>query len=278
MQNIFTLKTVLIISLIAYSLPLTATIRYVSHTGSSTPPYTTWETAADSIQKCINYSVDGDTIIVANGVYYESLIVNKYLWLIGSSMDSTIIDGTGLDNETVDFQSDGFIENFWIIGKGQGIPLTTGLSVVSADVLIMQCKVTSVLVGIGLVQSSSIVNHCFILNVNIGYESYNVGAYNPLIRNSIVFVSNSNISAINIGDGTNTTLENYVLGNLNSSKGIGIAFGARTNIINNNTISGFNRNIDGFADDTAISIITFPLLAVKGELQLILKQICEIIL
>jgi pectin methylesterase-like acyl-CoA thioesterase len=69
-----------------------ATIRYVSHTGSSTPPYTTWETAADSIQKCIDYSVDGDTIIVANGVYYESLIVNKYLWLIGSSMDSTVIE------------------------------------------------------------------------------------------------------------------------------------------------------------------------------------------
>ena len=62
-----------------------ATIRYVSHTGSSTPPYTTWETAADSIQKCINYCVDSDTIIVANGVYYESLIVNKYLLTIRDS-------------------------------------------------------------------------------------------------------------------------------------------------------------------------------------------------
>ena len=62
-----------------------ATIRYVSHTGSSTPPYTTWETAADSIQKCIDYSIDGDTIIVANGVYYESLIVSKYLFTMRDS-------------------------------------------------------------------------------------------------------------------------------------------------------------------------------------------------
>jgi len=60
-----------------------ATIRYVSTTGSSTPPYTTWGTAADSIQKCINFSVDGDTIIVANGVYKEKLIINRVLNLLG---------------------------------------------------------------------------------------------------------------------------------------------------------------------------------------------------
>ena len=93
-----------------------ATVRYVSKTGTSTPPYTSWATTADSIQKCINYSVDGDTIIVANGTYHESLIVNKYLWLIGSSMDSTIIDGTGLANFTVDFQSNGHFQLFTIKG------------------------------------------------------------------------------------------------------------------------------------------------------------------
>ena len=46
-----------------------ATKRFVSKTGSSTPPYTSWETAADSIQKCINISQFGDTIYVANGIY-----------------------------------------------------------------------------------------------------------------------------------------------------------------------------------------------------------------
>jgi nitrous oxidase accessory protein NosD len=94
-----------------------ATIRYVSHNSIPTPPYTTWETAADSIQKCIDYSVAGDTIIVANGTYYESLVVDKYLWLIGSSMDSTVIDGTGLNNTTVGVQTDLNINGFTIIGK-----------------------------------------------------------------------------------------------------------------------------------------------------------------
>ncbi len=68
-----------------------ATIRYVSKTGNSTPPYTTWETAADSIQKCINISVFGDTIYVANGVYQEQVVMIPGLSLIGAGMDSCVI-------------------------------------------------------------------------------------------------------------------------------------------------------------------------------------------
>ncbi|MEJ2103830.1 MAG: hypothetical protein P8X47_04545, partial [Ignavibacteriaceae bacterium] len=53
-----------ILLLTAYRLQLNATVRFVSKTGNSTPPYLTWETAADSIQKCINIYVFGDTIYV----------------------------------------------------------------------------------------------------------------------------------------------------------------------------------------------------------------------
>ena len=52
-----------------------ATIRYVSHSGSNTPPYTSWETAADSIMSAINISTFGDTIYVANGVYEEQVVM-----------------------------------------------------------------------------------------------------------------------------------------------------------------------------------------------------------
>ncbi len=105
----------ILFTLIVNILSANATIRFVSKTGTSTPPYTSWQTAADSIQKCIDYSVDGDTIIVANGVYYESLIVNKYLVAIGSSMDSTVIDGTGLADITVDGNSDFILNGFNIL-------------------------------------------------------------------------------------------------------------------------------------------------------------------
>jgi len=69
-----------------------ATVRYVSHNGSNTPPYTTWETAADSIMSAINISVFGDTIYVANGVYEEQVIMIPGLTLIGAGMDSCLID------------------------------------------------------------------------------------------------------------------------------------------------------------------------------------------
>ena len=69
-----------------------ATIRYVSKTGSSIPPYTSWQTAADSIQKCINICSFGDTVYVANGVYQEQIIMIPGLSLIGAGMDSCVID------------------------------------------------------------------------------------------------------------------------------------------------------------------------------------------
>jgi hypothetical protein len=70
----------------------TATVRYVSHEGSNTPPYTSWATAADSIMSAVNISVFGDTIYVANGVYKEQVIMIPGLSLIGAGMDSCVID------------------------------------------------------------------------------------------------------------------------------------------------------------------------------------------
>jgi hypothetical protein len=98
--NLSFLFLTLFVLLTAYSLPLNATIRYVSKTGTSIPPYTSWETAADSIQKCINISVFGDTIYVANGVYEEQVIMIPGLSLIGAGLDSTIINTQALVNST----------------------------------------------------------------------------------------------------------------------------------------------------------------------------------
>jgi hypothetical protein len=71
-----------------------AEIRYVSKTGSSTPPYTSWETAADSIQKAVDVSQWGDTIYVANGRYKGTVVMVPGLSLIGAGMDSCVIDMT----------------------------------------------------------------------------------------------------------------------------------------------------------------------------------------
>jgi hypothetical protein len=88
------MKKFLFIILIALTyLTTNAEVRFVSKTGSSTPPYTSWATAADSIQKCINISSFGDTVFVGDGTYEEYVRVTSGVSLIGSGYDNCIIDG-----------------------------------------------------------------------------------------------------------------------------------------------------------------------------------------
>jgi parallel beta-helix repeat protein len=47
------------------------------------------------IQDAINASIDGDTVFVHNGTYYENVVVNKGIELIGEKKETTIIDGNG---------------------------------------------------------------------------------------------------------------------------------------------------------------------------------------
>jgi parallel beta-helix repeat protein len=47
------------------------------------------------IQEAIDDATEGDTVQVYAGTYYENVIVNKKLTLIGNGADNTIIDGSG---------------------------------------------------------------------------------------------------------------------------------------------------------------------------------------
>lgn len=53
----------------------------------------------NSIQEAINNASTGDTIFVRKGTYYENIVINKSITLIGEDKENTIIDGSG--KETV---------------------------------------------------------------------------------------------------------------------------------------------------------------------------------
>ena len=232
MQRYCTLKlkvflhlSFLIILLTAYSLPLNATVRYVSKTGSSTPPYTTWETAADSIQKCINICVFGDTIYVANGVYQEQVVMIPGLSLIGSGTDSCIVDSRGfplMNNRTITMKDSCLVTGFYILtsndfnygqgvrAEGQGGLVTlnkfsnsnNGVYLYNSNTEAYKNYCFNIRTGIGIANSNSIVrkNEIFTLADQIGsgifITAFN-SSYQPIIDSNYIETKNDRNKKIN---------------------------------------------------------------------------------
>jgi nitrous oxidase accessory protein len=76
-----------------------------------------------SIQDAIDSPqvVDGDTIFVYNGTYYEHVVVTKAISLVGADSSSTIIDGEGHDCIALNRVDGGEIRNFTVKNGRMGI-------------------------------------------------------------------------------------------------------------------------------------------------------------
>jgi parallel beta-helix repeat protein len=86
---------------------------YVNTTGSGG--------AYTSIQDAINASNDGDTIFVYNGTYYENVVVNKSVTIIGNGSENSTIDSNGF-GDTVLVTSDWVnITGFSVTNSGDEI-------------------------------------------------------------------------------------------------------------------------------------------------------------
>ncbi|MBK7377756.1 MAG: right-handed parallel beta-helix repeat-containing protein [Ignavibacteriales bacterium] len=214
-----------------------ATVRYISPTGSSTPPYTSWETAADSIKECINISVFGDTIYVANGTYKEQVVMIPGLSLIGAGMDSCVIDTRELVTSTgfisVEVKDSCLFKGFQILvyydtEMGYGFA-GSGNSLVALN------RITNARYGayVGYTgEQVPVVYKNIFENVHTGVELFNSSA---IIRGNSIF-TDMEFRGINIGAffSTYTPLidSNYIVAGL---QGIAMVFGTKATI-NNNTI------------------------------------------
>lgn len=75
-----------------------AATRYVSLSGSNTPPYDSWELATPRIAFAAQYAQPGDTIRVAAGTYTEpeTILLNGGITLIGAGAELTELRNSGL--------------------------------------------------------------------------------------------------------------------------------------------------------------------------------------
>ncbi|MBK7228387.1 MAG: hypothetical protein IPH97_05900 [Ignavibacteriales bacterium] len=223
-----------------------ATIRYVSKSGTSQPPYTSWQTAADSIQKCINICSFGDTVYVANGVYKETVVMIPGLSLIGSDWDSTVVDTRGLlqpGYPSIWFKDSCYLKGFNIIVSdenltGNGVYISPSL--VSTSGIIEQNNIfygiDGILSGGGQVSvnsnlinfsaygismddiNSSLIENNLIIPTGVGINS-GVGA-TPFIFNNIINLQNSNSTGIDCIFSYGTRINNNLIISNNSNKGI----------------------------------------------------------
>jgi len=75
-----------------------------------------------TIQEAINNANEGDTVFVRKGTYYETVIVNKTISLVGENAYNTTIDGGGLATYIVSVTSnDAQVSGFRIVDGGVGI-------------------------------------------------------------------------------------------------------------------------------------------------------------
>jgi parallel beta-helix repeat protein len=182
------------------------------------------------IQDAINQSSDGDTIYIysLSSPYYESLMVNRNLSLVGEQKETTVIDG-GDANTIVFLYNTSRVTNLTIIGGYVGVYL-------HAD----DCEITNNILKnsffcIDIDSDNNRVRQNHIIHQNFtGYGILVNGVENYVSWN---IIENTTKAGIDIDNkGYNSRIEH------NTLRGAGIESQGNKNTISNNTLDGQDLN------------------------------------
>ena len=148
--------------------PLTrADYHYAGHEGSNEYPYTSWETAADSIQKAVDASSPHDTVYIGAGEWIETVATGVYdsVAIIGLGMDSTFCYSNdyqvpvltidyNCSVEGITFQH---LDNWWCL-SGRAY----------AGVSIKNCRFRDTELGLNISGGTTEISNCIFDNCELG--------------------------------------------------------------------------------------------------------------
>jgi parallel beta-helix repeat protein len=201
-----------------------------------------------TIQDAIDNASSGQTIFVVNGTYYETLLINKRISLVGQSRDNTTIDGSQLSN-VISITADNVkVKEFHLRNssttKGAAIRMDR-----ANNNFISENIISDSYQGIYLsssnnntIEGNTLVNNDYC--VEIFSSSNNVVSSNTMtssLEGVGIFTSSSNVvsnntmtSNINDGIGIYTSSNNMVKNNIISDNSYGLILSTS----NNNAITG----------------------------------------
>ncbi|MCK4364459.1 MAG: right-handed parallel beta-helix repeat-containing protein [Thermoplasmatales archaeon] len=208
------------------------------------------------IQDAIDDADDGDTVYVYDdsSPYYERVVINKTINLIGENRDTTVIEL--IQWLIIDITADNVnICGFTIRYGEAGIYINSNYNTITGNNILDNSW------GIGIINSSSntitgnnILNNC-IMDIYLWFSSNNTITNNNIMNDywngiSLAFSSNNTITGNNItskdmhGIHLYDSSNNTITGNniSNNDYGIGLAYFSNNNIITGNTITWNNKN------------------------------------
>ena len=213
-----------------------------------------------SIQNAIDNSTKGDTIFVYDGSYYETIVVNKSIKLIGAGKEKPIliydknIDGNIINVNANNCKIEGF-KLIYDINQSESKLTVTGISISSSKNKILNNTILNAKYGIQILNSEeNIISYNNFKNNTDGIEAhkdyYNNISYNNFSNNTrfglyLGYESQHNKVSFNsfynndeaILLSKETTFSNEISSNtlINNNKGINECCGAeRKNTIVNN--------------------------------------------
>ena len=203
------------------------------------------------IQDAIDNASNGDTVFVYNGTYYENVVVNKSINLIGEDRNSTIIDGVGIGDVITITNDNTLLKNF-TIQNGAYYPFYALVKITSNNNTISDNTVIHAFHGIWLNNSdlNEVSGNYITLSIYGGICLKDHSEYNIISKN-IIYDAGSGGGIQFEGSNNNTIIDNYV-----SDTQTGIQIGdSSINTIENNTF--FNNSLGSYLTNSYNNLFNY---------------------
>jgi len=206
-----------------------------------------------TIQEAINNANEGDTIFVRNGTYYENVVVNKTVSLVGENRETTIIDGGGTGRVVHIVVDNVNITQFTMRNSGPDYPDGGGIYLsYSSGCNISFNFITDNYVGIWLWGSkyNYLMHNIAFNNSGDGIELRSGSNYNILTGNNLTL----NQRGIDIPGSSNNMITNNA-GTLNRWDGVHAYSSSKNNVFFSNNLSsnGFSGiDLDSYSSNNSL--------------------------